>query len=105
MKAKTIIDLIIPHQGRKPANRGPFRVTTYNYYPPEDGDVHNAKYFEYLDSAKTYYMKHLVDQVFESRILEYVALERYNEFTGWYEVIFQSHQLHTIVSYGLDPNK
>ena len=104
MKPKTFIDLITHHQGRKAVKRGEFRVTTYNYYPADDGTVHNAKYFDLLDAAKAYYMQHLVMQVMETKVLEYVALERYNEYTGFYEVMFQSHQLHTIVSYGLAPN-
>lgn len=85
-------------------HREPFRVTQYQYYPADSGTTHNAKYFEHLDGAQAFYMQKVIEQVMETRLLEYVAIERFNEHTMRYHPMFESHQRHTIVSYGLDHN-
>ena len=83
----------------------PFRVMRSKYYPITSDTSHNVKYFDYLDDAQAFYLQRVLDQVFETRMLEYVSLERFNENDKRYYPIWESFQRHTRESYGLDPNK
>ena len=83
----------------------PFRVMRSKCYPITPDTSHNVKYFDYLDDAQAFYLQKVIEQVFETRMLEYVSLERFNEHTKRYHPIWESFQHHTDESYGLDPNK
>jgi len=85
-------------------NTNMYRVTQYQYWPAERGTTHNAKYFDSFDKARTFYLQRCIDQISEVRLLEYVALEVFNAPLNKYFPIFESHQRHTVESYGLDPN-
>lgn len=110
----TYIEMITTHhEGKHEKNDGMFRVRRYYYWPitvkedPEDEDDPEPidRFYDNIEMAKLDYMVYVAQQVAEHKLMEYVELDVYNEYTRFYEVIYASHQYHTLVSYGLDPNK
>lgn len=83
----------------------PFRVVVDNYWPRTADDPHNCFYFEFFDAAQARYLKYIVDQVMETRLIERVSFERYNEYTGKYHPMFESFVHQSVESHGLDPNR
>lgn len=89
---------------RPTKHREPYRVMRSALYPITSDSSHNVKYFDDLNMAKAFYLQRVMDQVFDTRLLEYVSLEIFNEHTKRYHPVWESHQRHTVESYGLDPN-
>lgn len=86
---------------RKTKHTEPFRVVVNTYWPRTSGDTCNVFYHEYLDSAQARYMKLLVDQVMETRLIMRIAIERRNERLGTYVPMFESFVHQTPESHGL----
>ena len=108
MDASMYLSMVTKHEGEREKNEGAFRVRTYVYWPyveEDDDPMPKDEFFDYFDSARNNYMIQTMKQIMEmgATPLEYVELGTYNEFTGFYETMFASHQLHTFVSYGLNP--
>lgn len=83
----------------------PFRVVVDTYWPRTPDTSHNAFYHEYFEGAQARYMKLLVDQVMETRLVEHISFERYNEHTGQYHPMFESFVHQTVEPHGLKPNE
>jgi hypothetical protein len=86
---------------RKTNRTEPFRVVVDTYWPRTSGDSHNIFYHEYFDSAQARYMKLLIDQVMETRLIMHIAFERRNEHTNTYVPMFESFVHQTPESHGL----
>lgn len=113
MNASMYLDMITNHKGEHEKNDGMFRVRRYYFWPYEGpcedpDDEYNEppkdEFYDDLEMAKLDYMVYVTQQIAETKLMEYVELSVYNEFTGFYETQFASHQMHTMVSYGLNPN-
>ena len=108
MNADLYMEMITNHKNEQPeSNEGMYRLRCYTYWPfsneydPEPDD----KFYDNLERGLLDYMSQVAQQVAEDRLMEYVELAVYNEHTRFYETMFASHQLHTFVSYGLDPKE
>lgn len=108
MNAELYMEMIADHKNEQPENsKGMYRLRCYTYWPirDEDGPEPDDKFYDNLERGLLDYMSQVAQQVAEDKLMEYVEMSIYNEHTGFYETMFASHQLHTIVSYGLNPNE
>ena len=107
MNASMYKDMVTGHDGEKPERfKGMYRLRCYTYWPVcgEDDFEPTDQFYDSLERALLDYMSQVAQQVAEDKLMEYVEVSVYNEYTRFYETMFASHQLHTIVSYGLNPN-
>lgn len=99
-------EMYIDHDGKQETDEGTYRIRRYDYWPADDkNDGPFDEFFDDLETAKLRYIVYVTEQIAETMLLEYVELGIYNDYTGFYEKMFVSHQLHTTVSYGLNPNE
>jgi len=80
----------------------PFRVVVDTEWPRTSNGSHNAYYHEFYDAAQARYMKLLIDQVMETRLITHISFERYNEHLGKYVPMFESLCNQSIESHGLN---
>jgi len=108
MQAEEYMAMLTGHEGEEPeSNEGMYRLRCYEYWPitDEDDPEPTDRYYDQLERALLDYMSLVSQQVAEDRLMEYVEVSAYNAYTHFYETQFASHQLHTAVSYGLDPKE
>lgn len=108
MKAEMFKEMVTSHDGETPErNKGMYRLRCYEWWPitDEDDPEPTDKYYDNLERALLDYMSQVAQQVAENKLMEYVEVSVYNEYTHFYETQFASHQLHTVVSYGLEPKE
>lgn len=107
MNADLYMEMVTKHGNERPeSDEGMYRIRRYDYWPANDEDDGPFdEFFDDLETAKLRYIVYVTEQIAETMCLEYVELSVYNEHTSFYETMFASHQLHTIVSYGLDPRE
>ena len=82
----------------------PFRVRVFDSWPVDEYTTVEDKYFEYFDGAQVFYLKAIMDQVLETRLIERISFERFNKYTGQYHEMFDSFCHQTVESHGLNPN-
>lgn len=81
----------------------PYRVVSDESWPRTADSTHNARYFDHYDDARCAYLHLLMTQTMEERLLERVSFECRCAADGTYSPMFESFQLHTLGSYGLEP--
>jgi len=88
---------------RKSGHTENFRVVQDAYWPRTADGTHNARYFDDYEKARTAYLHLIIVQAMEERLLERVSFECRCAADGTYSPMFESFQLHTLGSYGLEP--
>ena len=86
---------------RRTTHTEPFRVVVNTYWPRTSGDTCNVFYHDYFESAQARYMKLLVDQVMETRLIMRISFECLNSNMGVYVPMFESFVRQTPESHGL----
>ena len=79
-----------------------YRVVTDTYWPRTPDGAHNARYFDDYEKALMAYMHSTMNQMFEQVFVERVSFDCRCEENGTYAPMFESYQLHTVESYGLE---
>lgn len=109
MQAEMYKEMVTSHEGEQPESfEGMYRLRCYEWWPvnEEDDDPEPTdRYYDNLERALLDYMSQVAQQVAENKLMEYVEVSVFNKYTHFYETQFASHQLHTVVSYGLEPKE